>query len=50
MLVAVALPEGGDESAAPVVEIDEISSRRGFDLVVELLGDANVDGARIGDR
>ncbi len=30
-------------ATAPIVEIDEISSRRGFDMVEELLGKTRVD-------
>ncbi len=36
-------------ATAPTVEIDGISSRRGFDLVVEVLGDTRIDGTQIGD-
>jgi quinol monooxygenase YgiN len=32
-------------AAAPTVEIDEITSRRGIDMVEEILGDAPAEGA-----
>ena len=33
-------------AAAPTVEIDEISSRRGFDMVEELLGKTRIDNGQ----
>jgi quinol monooxygenase YgiN len=36
-------------AAAPTVEIDEISSRRGFEMVEELLGESRMDGTRVGN-